>query len=395
MSLKNILVRALFVLFCLALLPLEAFSYSLQDFYGHRVLFSKEGAPLISVRMMEQQKEVSITGQGGLIVEVGESGPSMTLPANGTIKVKWKTGTAARLNRFLVLETLKNRSRHQLKKVQERWATRGVKISFKTIGGVYGVRDTFLDNRAVLVIAEDEDMDEKKAEQLGLKVWWHKEIVALPKTKIVLEHPQYGTIPIDSNQVSPVVRLTSLTNAPLVVKNVEHGIGYDFHGFDDRTLRGEVVVLPDRYGTLAVVNVVPEEILVAGILPAEMFASAPMAALKAQAVTARGEIFAKIGKRHSIDPYLLCSEQHCQVYKGLTAEHHRTNQAAKETRGQLAFHDGHLVDSVYSACCGGHTEANHHVWDQPPSKATVGQLMALSKTLLSKNAYPLFFREAF
>ena len=195
--------------------------------------------------------------------------------------------------------------------------------------------------------------------------------------------------------MSPVVRLTSLTNAYQLVKNVEHGIGYDFHGFDDRTLRGEVVVLPDRYGTLAVVNVVPEEILVAGILPAEMFASAPMAALKAQAVTARGEIFAKIGKRHSIDPYLLCSEQHCQVYKGLTAEHHRTNQAAKETRGQLAFHDGHLVDSVILLVVGVIRRRTTMFGTNRRRRRPWGNSMALSKTLLSKNAYPLFFQEAF
>ena len=351
----------------------DAFTYSLHDFYGHRVLFSRKGAPLISVRMMERQKEVSVTSQGGLLVEVGEKGPSMTLPANATIKVLWLNGIGARLKRFLVLETLEGSSRLALDQVQERWASRGINIGFKTIGGVYGVRDTFLDNRAVLVVADDKKMNQKKAEQMGLKVWWHEEIVDLPKVEIAIDHPQYGLITIDNKNVSPVVRLTALQKKTITVKNVEHGIGYDFHGFDDRTLRGEVIVLPDKYGTLAVVNVVPEEVLVAGILPAEMFATAPMASLKAQAVTARGEIFAKIGKRHVTDPYLLCSEQHCQVYKGLTAEHPRTNKAARETRGQLAFYEGRLVDSVYSACCGGHTEANHHVWDQPPSKATVGQ----------------------
>ena len=248
-----------------------------------------------------------------------------------------------------------------------------VKIELKTIGGVYGVRDTFLDNRAMLVVAEDDDFSEVQAQNMGLKTWWHEEILKLPSVHLVIEHPQYGPIEIDERNVNPVVRFTPLYKKAIVVKKVEHGIGYKFHGFDDRTLRGEIIVLPDKYGTLAVVNIVPEDVLVAGILPAEMFATAPVEALKAQAVTARGEVFAKIGKRHVTDPYLLCSEQHCQVYKGLTAEHSRTNAAAKETRGQFAFHEGKLVDSVYSACCGGHTEANHEVWDQPPSLATQGQ----------------------
>jgi stage II sporulation protein D len=79
---------------------------------------------------------------------------------------------------------------------------------------------------------------------------------------------------------------------------------------------GKVYVTLDRNGSLAVVNALPEDRFLAGLLPAEIFPNAPEEALKAQAVAARGELLAKIGTRHIGDPFRLCSQTHCQVYGG-------------------------------------------------------------------------------
>jgi SpoIID/LytB domain protein len=117
-----------------------------------------------------------------------------------------------------------------------------------------------------------------------------------------------------------------------------------------------------------VVNVVPLEELLKGLVPSEIYARAHAEALKAQAVTARGEVLAKVGVKHLADPYLLCSEQHCAVYRGRTGEAPSTSAAVEATRGQALFSsDGRLVDSVYSAVCGGHTEDNDVVWGGPPN----------------------------
>src|SRR5207253_2937036 len=83
---------------------------------------------------------------------------------------------------------------------------------------------------------------------------------------------------------------------------------------------------------LAVVNAVPEDKLLAGLVPAEMAASSPPEALKAQAVAARNELLAKIGTRHLTDPYRLCSAQHCQVYAGAGREDPRATAAVTATR---------------------------------------------------------------
>src|SRR5205085_1056958 len=132
---------------------------------------------------------------------------------------------------------------------------------------------------------------------------------------------------------------------------------------------GRVYVTLDRKGSIAVVNAVPEDRLLAGLVPAEIFPGAPDEALKAQAVAARGELLSKIGTRHIGDPFRLCSQTHCQVYSGAGKETPRTTAAVAATRGEVLFTtDGHdLVDTVYSASCGGHTENNENVWpDMPP-----------------------------
>jgi SpoIID/LytB domain protein len=109
-------------------------------------------------------------------------------------------------------------------------------------------------------------------------------------------------------------------------------------------------------------------------VPSEIFARAHPEALKAQAVTARGEVLAKIGQKHIADPYLLCSEQHCAVYKGKSGEAATTNAAVEATRGEASFSsDGRLVDSVYSAVCGGYTENNDIVWGGPPNPSLRGR----------------------
>ena len=118
----------------------------------------------------------------------------------------------------------------------------------------------------------------------------------------------------------------------------------------------------------------PEDKLLAGLVPAEMSASSPPEALKAQAVAARNELLAKIGTRHLTDPYRLCSTQHCQVYAGAGREDARATAAVTATRGELLVRDsgGGLVDAVYSASCGGHTEDNEHVWGGAPDASLRG-----------------------
>src|SRR5690606_22590564 len=97
--------------------------------------------------------------------------------------------------------------------------------------------------------------------------------------------------------------------------------------------------------------------LLAGLVPAEIFPSAPATALAVQAIAARTDLVHKLGTRHLADPFLLCGSQHCQVYAGAGREDRRTDAAVAATRGKILVRPGGgLVDVRYSADCGGHGE---------------------------------------
>ena len=108
----------------------------------------------------------------------------------------------------------------------------------------------------------------------------------------------------------------------------------------DRTYWGSIYVTVDRFGKLTVANLVSESHVLAGLVPAEIYASAPMESLKSQAVAARGQLVTKVGTRHLADPYLLCAHQHCQVYAGRGHEHPRTTAAVEATAGWVAMRPG-------------------------------------------------------
>jgi SpoIID/LytB domain protein len=65
---------------------------------------------------------------------------------------------------------------------------------------------------------------------------------------------------------------------------------------------------------------------------------------------------------HINDPFQSCAEQHCQVYSGTSKENPLVSKAVDATTGEMLFFREELVDSVYSACCGGHTESSSFVW---------------------------------
>lgn len=139
-----------------------------------------------------------------------------------------------------------------------------------------------------------------------------------------------------------------------------------------RRYRGHLYVVPGPEARLALVQSVDVESMLRGIVPAEIFSSAPPAALEAQALVARGAVLSLLAHRHFDEPFHLCDEQHCQVYKGAGAHHPATDKAVSATRGKLVLRPSRqgrveLVESVYSASCGGHTESNEVVWDQAPS----------------------------
>lgn len=137
--------------------------------------------------------------------------------------------------------------------------------------------------------------------------------------------------------------------------------GYVF--INDAWYRGRVLVMPAA-GKVTAVNWVDLEAYLYSVLGAEMPASWPQEALKAQAVAARS--FALNRRDRSMTAaFDVGSTTAHQVYKGLASEAPSTIAAVNATRGQVLTHSGRVIEAVFHSSSGGHTENVEDVWQQP------------------------------
>ncbi|TVU52322.1 MAG: SpoIID/LytB domain-containing protein [Arthrospira sp. PLM2.Bin9] len=127
---------------------------------------------------------------------------------------------------------------------------------------------------------------------------------------------------------------------------------------------GSLKLQPDAYGTYTLVNHVPLETYLRGVVPHEMGAWPPAASIEAQAILARTYVLRNL-HRFEADNYQICANTDCQVYKGLTEVYPSTDNAITNTRGLVLTYDGELVDAVYFSSSGGITANFNDVWDGP------------------------------
>lgn len=133
-------------------------------------------------------------------------------------------------------------------------------------------------------------------------------------------------------------------------------------------------------GNLNVINVVDVEDYVKGVVPYEMSADWPLAALEAQAVCAR--TYAKSCTKHRSDGFDVCNGNHCQVYQGLNTAKANSDRAVDNTAGQCIYYQNTLIrDPVYHSSDGGATEDAKNVWggDAPYLRGKVDPYEAKTK----------------
>jgi SpoIID/LytB domain protein len=128
---------------------------------------------------------------------------------------------------------------------------------------------------------------------------------------------------------------------------------------------GNLRLQPNAYGTTTLVNLVPLETYLRGVVPYEIGANAPFQSMAAQAVLARTYVLRNT-RRFAIDGYQLCATTQCQVYYGLDGTNADTDRAIQTTRGQVLTYNNELVDALYSSTTGGVTAAFTDVWRGAP-----------------------------
>lgn len=344
----------------------------LRTLYSAEFRFTPQGLPVVPVAIAEGLSSVSISTSGGglRLLPEGDGGPEVRADDAWTVRAHGTT--PAKLRHYTIVWRGRPGQGAEAAEEAKAWSSHGEKARVFEQGTLFGVAGEVLDRREIVVAVgplPTVDEAERAAERLARK---KKPAAGGVYTELVdRPHGQLEAVGLRSGARVRNEGVLWFAATGDVALRVE-GQGQAGDG-KPGTYFGRVYVTLDRRGTLAVVNAVPEDRLLAGLVPAEIFPSAPEEALRAQAVAARGELLTKIGTRHAGDPYRLCSRTHCQVYSGAGREDPRTTAAVTATRGQVLFAaDGKdLVDTVYSANCGGHTEHDENVWPDMPPYATL------------------------
>ena len=121
----------------------------------------------------------------------------------------------------------------------------------------------------------------------------------------------------------------------------------------------------DAYGSWTLVEEVPLERYLEGVLPHEIGAGSPPAALEAQAVLARTWAL-RNSHRFRVDGYHLCSDTQCQVYADPRLAGSAVRQAIQRSRGQVLSWQGQPIHAVYHASKGGVAAGYDEVWNGAP-----------------------------
>lgn len=160
-----------------------------------------------------------------------------------------------------------------------------------------------------------------------------------------------GSYNIQQNGTSVYVAGTAMT-LPVAVESEEP------LSWNGTPYRGSLKMQMSQQN-FAVINIVDIESYIKGVVRSEMSPSWHIEALKTQAIVARTYTAAAIGKHGTFD---LCATTHCQVYKGMTAETPKINEAVTETDGKILTWNGRPASVFYHTDSGGMVTASSMVW---------------------------------
>lgn len=131
---------------------------------------------------------------------------------------------------------------------------------------------------------------------------------------------------------------------------------------ENRLYRHALTLWPEADYKINVVNELPLEDYLRGVLPWEASPGWHAEALKAQAVASRTfALFRAL--EHREDAFDLSSDTLSQVYKGRSIENQKTDAAIRETRGEILTYRGKIFPAFFHSTCGAHTAAADSVWN--------------------------------
>ena len=222
---------------------------------------------------------------------------------------------------------------HALALTLERRTGAPASASFDVVSGLYRVRFGRYDSR------EAAERSRQRLADHGLAASW------VVKEGGGVERPALVTVAAGESREAPGRWLSIEPSAQAGVR-VERG-----------RFRGRLLVYLNDRGLLNLINELPLEDYLRGVVPMEMGPELydSLDSLKAQAVAARTFAVRSLGG-FAAEGFDLCASPRCQAYGGLDSEHPLSDRAVGETAGEIVLHDGVIAEALYSASCGGRTE---------------------------------------
>jgi len=142
----------------------------------------------------------------------------------------------------------------------------------------------------------------------------------------------------------------------------------------NRTYRGSLEFIPDTTG-VTVVNVINMGDYLYGVVPSELPATWPQAALQAQAIAARSYAMAYRGN-FADRGFDIWGNANSQAYNGVGSEHANTTAAVDATSGVILVGEkGEVLAAYYSANHGGHSEDSLVMWGRDAYMQAVTDIM--------------------
>ena len=130
------------------------------------------------------------------------------------------------------------------------------------------------------------------------------------------------------------------------------------------TYRGQVVVT--KIGPkLQVVNTLPLESYLLGVVPSEMPSTWPAEALKVQAVAARSYALATLTTIVTASTFDVYSDTRSQVYGGIAAETPTATKAVVATANQVVLYKGAIATTYFSSSTGGRSAPGYDALGKP------------------------------
>lgn len=132
--------------------------------------------------------------------------------------------------------------------------------------------------------------------------------------------------------------------------------------WNGRTYRGTYATVPFADGRNALVNTLPLDAYLYGVLSKEVSAAWAPGAQQAQAIVARTYALLKLRPEKAYDVTPGDADQN---YGGIESETVEGRAAVDATAGVIVTYDGLPARVAYSSCCGGRTADAGDVWDTP------------------------------